>query len=246
MDARGGAGQAAPLRTIGLLGGMSDKATAEYYRRINAGVNARRGGWSTAEIIISSVDFAQIERVVRGDLWEEAGDYLAGKARGLERAGAEVLACVSNTMHRVSDAFTAGAAIPFIHIGDATGEAIVAAGLGKVGLLGTLPVMAGPTFTGHFSQRFGLDVLTPPAHEQVQVDRIIFDELVRGEVLEASRVRLLAIVDALAARGAEGVVLGCTEFTLIVEQADRPGLPMFDTTALHVEALCRFATSEAV
>ena len=222
------------MRTIGVLGGMSNQATAEYYRLINEAVNARLGGWTTAEVIISSVNFGNIERFVRTDAWEAAGEYLAVKAQGLERAGAELLLCVSNTMHRVADAFTAGLKIPFLHIADPTGEAIRAAGCKRVAILGTKPVMSAAYLKDRYAARFGVEVIAPDNAEQTQVDRIIFDELVRRDLRPESKSVYLDIIDSLRERGAEGVILGCTEIFLLVSQNDRPDFPMFDTTALHV------------
>ncbi len=223
------------MKTIGVLGGMSNQATAEYYRLINEAVNARLGGWNTAEIIISSVNFGNIERFVRTDAWEAAGEYLAGKAQGLERAGADLLLCVSNTMHRVSDTFTAGLNIPFLHIADPTGEAIRAAGLTRVAILGTKPVMSAAYLKNRYAERFGVEVIAPEEAEQTQVDKIIFNELVRRELRPESKSTYLDIIDRLRERGAEGVILGCTEIFLLVSQNDRPDFPIFDTTALHVE-----------
>ncbi|KAK0257658.1 hypothetical protein LTR35_018220 [Friedmanniomyces endolithicus] len=210
-------------------------STAEYYRLINQAVNERLGGWNTAEVVISSVNFGNIERFVRADAWAEAGEYLAIQAQGLERAGAELLICVSNTMHRVADAFTAGLNIPFLHIADPTAEAIRAAGLKRVAILGTKPVMSAAYIKDRYSDRFGIEVIAPNEAEQTQVDRIIFDELVRRDLREESRSAYLDIMDRLRERGADGVILGCTEIFLLVSQGDRPDFPMFDTTALHVE-----------
>lgn len=229
------------MKTIGVLGGMSQTATAEYYRLINAGVQRRLGGWSSAEMLISSANFARIERCVRNELWTEAGEYLAAKARGLERGGADFLMCVSNTMHRVSDEFMAGLRIPLLHIVDPTGEAIRAQGLDRVALLGTYPVMSADYLRRRYAERFGVETLVPDADERVLVDRIIFDELVHGVVKAESRERYLEIIDRLAGRGAQGLILGCTEIFVLISQADRPGFPMFDTTRLHAEAAVALA-----
>ena len=233
------------MKTIGVLGGMSNQATAEYYRLINEAVNARLGGWNTAEVIISSVNFGEVERLVRADAWTEAGEYLAAKAQGLERAGAEFLICVSNTMHRVADAFTAGLSIPFLHIADPTGEAIRAAGLKRVAILGTKPVMSAAYLKDRYAERFGSEVIAPTDAEQALVDRIIFNELVRRDLRQESKSAFLDIIDRLRGRGAEGVILGCTEIFLLVSQEDRPDFPMFDTTALHVDQAVRTAFRNA-
>jgi aspartate racemase len=233
------------MKTIGILGGSSDQATADYYRRINKAVNQRLGGWNTGEILIYSMNFATAEHFVRNGLWEEAGAYLADKALRLERAGAGLLLCVSNTLHRVADVFTKGLAIPFLHIADPTGEAMRAAGLARVALLGTKPVMSTDFLKRRYRDKFGVDVLAPAEDEQELVDRIIFDELCRGVFRAESKAAYLRIVDRLRGCGAEGVILGCTEIPLLISQEDRPGLPMFNTTALHVESAVRMALDDA-
>jgi aspartate racemase len=229
------------MKTIGVLGGMSQTATAEYYRLLNQRVNARLGGWNSAELVLSSVNFACIERFVRNGLWQEAGEYLAVRAQGLQRAGADFLLCVSNTMHRVSDDFMAGLSIPLLHIVDPTGEAMRAQGITKVGLLGTQPVMGSSYLRSRYADKFGIETLVPSEGEQALVDKIIFDELVHRTLKPESKSAYLDIVDRLQARGAQGVILGCTEIFLLVSQADRPDFPMFDTTSLHVEAAVALA-----
>jgi aspartate racemase len=224
------------MKRIGILGGSSDQSTAEYYRLLNRAVNERLGGWNTAELLVNSMNFATAERCVRNGLWDEVGAYLAERAVALERAGAELLICVSNTLHRAAPTFTAQLTIPFLHIGDPTGEAIRAAGLTRVALLGTKQVMSGDHLRRHFEERFGLEVMVPTEAEQVDVDRVIFDELCRGVFDAGSKARYLAVIDRLRGEGAEGVILGCTEIPLLVSQEDRPGFPMFNTTALHVDA----------
>jgi aspartate racemase len=232
------------MKTIGVLGGMSQTATAEYYRLINDRVNRRLGGWNSAEMIISSVNFARIEHCVRNQRWEEAGAYLAGKARGLERAGADFVLCASNTMHRVSDDFMAGLNIPLLHIVDPTGAAIRTRGLERVALLGTRPVMASSYLSSRYAAMFGVQTLVPDAAEQAVVDRIIFDELVHRVLRPESKHVYLEIIDRLRARGAQGLILGCTEIFLLISQSDRPDLPMFDTTTLHAEAAVAMAFAE--
>ena len=224
------------MKRIGILGGSSDQATAEYYRRLNAAVNARLGGWNTAELLVSSMNFALAEAWVRSANWDAAAQYLSERAAALETAGADLLICVSNTLHRVAERFTAGRRIPFLHIVDPTAAAIRAQGLTRIGLLGTKPVMATDFLKRRYQERFGIEVLVPAPDDQDAVDRIIFDELCRGRFLPEAKARYLAIVDALVAAGAGGVILGCTEIPLLIGPSDRPGVPMFDTVALHVEA----------
>ena len=229
------------MKRIGILGGSSDQATAEYYRRLNQAVNRRLGGWNTAELVISSMNFALAEAWVRNGDWDAAAQYLTGRAAALERAGADLVLCVSNTLHRVADAFTAGLGVPFLHIVDPTATAIRAAGFTRVGLLGTKPVMATDYIKRRYAERFGIEILVPPPADQERIDRIIFDELCRGLFTPESKARYLACVDALGARGASGVILGCTEIPLLIGQPDRPDMPLFDTVELHVEAAVALA-----
>jgi aspartate racemase len=224
------------VKRIGILGGSSDQATADYYRRLNRAVNDRLGGFHTAELLVSSMDFALAERWVRTQDWDGAAAYLTDRARALEAAGAELLLCVSNTLHRVEPRFTAGLGIPFLHIVDPTAVAIRKAGLTRVGLLGTKPVMATDYLKDRYRERHGVAIEVPRPDDQTELDRIIFDELCRGEFRPQAKARYLAVVDELAARGVEGVILGCTEIPLLIGQADRPGVRMFDTVELHVAA----------
>jgi aspartate racemase len=236
-----------PLRqkTIGILGGMSNQATAEYYRLLNVETNRRLGGWEIAETVIVGVNFGNIEYFVRNNLWTEAGDYLASKAIAAQAAGADFLICVSNTMHRVAPRFTRDLEIPFIHIADPTGQAMLRAGVKRVGLLGTKPVMSAGFLKDYYSAEFSVDVLVPDEDEQREVDRIIFDELVRGELVPSSRQTYVRVCEGMRARGADGIILGCTEIFLLLTQNDVPGLQIFDTTSLHVQAAVEHAQAEA-
>lgn len=229
------------MKRIGILGGSSDQATADYYRRLNAAVNERLGGWNTAELLVSSMNFALAERWVRNAQWDEAGAYLADRASALERAGADVLICVSNTLHRMEPVFMRGLRIPFLHIVEPTAHAIRARGITRVALLGTKPVMAEDYLKRRYAERHGIEAIAPMPHEQVLVDRIIFDELCRGRFLPESKAKYLEIVDRMRGAGAQGAILGCTEIPLLITQADRPDFPMFDTAGLHVAAAVDFA-----
>ncbi|MBV9760212.1 MAG: amino acid racemase [Acidobacteriaceae bacterium] len=229
------------VKTIGILGGSSDQATAEYYARINKLINARLGGWHTGQILIYSMDFAASEHFVRNDLWDEAAAFLADKAQRLERAGADLLICVSNTLHRVADRIVSAVGIPFLHIVDPTAEAIRSAGLKRVGLLGTKPVMSLDYLKQRYRDCFGIEILVPSPPQQDTLDRIIFDELCRAIFTAPAKAAYLHAIDALHARGAEGIILGCTEIPLLIAQQDRPKIPMFNTLALHVEAAVGFA-----
>jgi aspartate racemase len=224
------------MKTIGILGGMSNQATAEYYRLINAAVNERLGGWDIAETVIQGVNFGNIHYFIHNEMWDAAAVYLCGKAQGAERAGADLLICVSNTMHRVADAIKASVNIPFIHIADPTGAAIRRAGLTKVALLGTRPVMAASYLQDHYREHHGVTIVTPGDDEQCEIDRIIFDELVRRVIRPASKAFYLGVCERLRGQGAQGVILGCTEIFLLISQQDMPDFPVFDTTALHVAA----------
>ncbi|TWA76932.1 aspartate racemase [Azospirillum brasilense] len=233
-----------PQKTIGVLGGMSNQATAEYYRLLNEGLNARFGGWDNGEIVIVSVNFGNIEHFVRRNEWDAARRYLSGKVDALERAGADVILCVSNTMHRVVEPIMADRATPFIHIADPTGAAMRAAGLSRVALLGTMATMLSEDLRRRYEERFGVEIMVPSDPDKATVDRIIFDELVRRDLRPESKAQYLEIIDRMAADGAQGVILGCTEIFLLVDQADRPGFPMFNTTALHTDAAVAFALGD--
>jgi aspartate racemase len=233
----------AKIKRIGILGGSSDQATADYYRRLNRAANQRFGGWNTAELIITSMNFAFSAECVREGKWEAMGAYLADRAVALERGGAELFLCVSNTLHRVAETFTAAASIPFLHIVDPTARDIRGKGLRQVALLGTKPVMSTDYLKRRYRDLFDIDVIVPRDDEQDDVDRIIFDELCRGIFSAHSKAHYLELIDRLKARGVEGVILGCTEIPLLIGQGDRPAFPMFDTTALHVEAAMDMATA---
>lgn len=223
-------------KTIGILGGMSNQATGEYYRLFNERLNARLGDWDNGEIVIVSVNFGNIEYFVRNDRWDEARAYLASKIERLERAGADLIVCVSNTMHKVVEPIMSERETPFVHIADPTGEAIREAGLRRVGLLGTMPVMKSQELHNRYRERFGVEIITPPEADREIVDRIIFNELVRRDLRDDSRREYLRIARDMQGRGAEGVILGCTEIFLLIGQGDLPGFPVFDTTELHVQA----------
>ena len=225
-----------PQKTVGVLGGMSNQATSEYYRLLNTKLNERLGAWDNGEIVIVSVNFGNIEAFVRSDRWAEARAYLTEKIDRLERAGADLVICVSNTMHRVVEPIMADRSTPFIHIADPTGAAMQKAGMRRVGLLGTLPVMKSLELRSRYRVGFGVEIVTPIPADMETVDRIIFDELVRGKLSTDSKREYLRIVSELRGRGAEGVILGCTEIFLLVDQEDLPGFPVFNTTELHVEA----------
>lgn len=233
-----------PMKTIGILGGMSDQATAEYYRMINKIVNNRLGHWDIAETLIQGVNFGNIEYFVRNGKWDEAREYLTKKAVGAERGGADLLICVSNTMHKVLDNISDLITIPFIHIVDPTGQALVKARLSKVGLIGTKAVMEDNYLSDRYQSNYGIDIVVPDEESQILVDKIIFDELVKGKIIEASRQKYIEVCRRLRDRGAQGIILGCTEIFLLLRQSDIPEIPLFNTTELHVKAAVDMALEE--
>jgi len=231
------------MKRIGILGGSSDQATADYYRRFNDAARARFGGSNTAELLISSMNFAFVTDCLRHERWQDMERYLCERAAALEGAGAEILLCVSNTLHRVAASVSAAVDIPFVHIVDPTARAIQRAGLSCVALIGTRSMMSGEQPKLRYTQHFNIEVLVPEASEQDVIDRIIFDELCRGQFTAAARSTYLGIIDRLRTQGAQGVILGCTEIPLLLKQSDRPDLPMFDTAGLHVEAAMQLAVA---
>lgn len=230
------------MKTIGILGGMSWESTETYYRLINEGVKARLGGLHSARIAMVSVDFATIEELQAADDWDTAGRLLAEAARGIEAAGADFLLIATNTMHEVAPAIEAAIEIPLLHIADATAAPIRAAGVATVGLLGTAFTMERDFYRGRLAERHGLEVLVPEAEDRATVHRVIYDELVLGDIRDESRTAYLEIIDRLRQRGAEAVIEGCTEISLLVEQ-EHTDVPLYDTTALHAAAAVELALS---
>jgi aspartate racemase len=228
------------MKTIGLIGGMSWESSAEYYRLINEAVKERLGGLHSAELLLYSVDFAAIERLQHAGDWDAAGAILADAARHLERGGADALFLCTNTMHKVSDAITGAVAIPFVHIADPTAAAIRDAGIGTIGLLGTRFTMEQAFYRGRLEEQYGLRVLVPDESDRETVHRIIYDELCLGTIREESRAAYRAIMARLVEQGAQGIILGCTEITLLVSALDAT-VPVFDTTSLHATAAAQLA-----
>lgn len=222
------------MLTIGMLGGMSWESTAEYYRLANELVRERLGGMHSASCLVRSVDFAEIEAMQAAGRWDEAGELLAAEARALEAGGADLLVLCTNTMHKVADRVEQAVSIPFLHLADTTARAVAASGIGVVGLLGTAFTMEQEFYRDRLESH-GLTVLVPPAEDRALVHRVIYDELVLGMVKESSRASYAAVMARLVERGAEGVILGCTEIELLVGPEDVT-VPVFPTTRLHVEA----------
>lgn len=228
------------MKTIGLIGGMSWESTLPYYRSINETVRALRGGLHSAKLVLVSVDFDEVERLQRAGDWDSAGLLLADCARSLERAGADFIVLCTNTMHKVAPAIEAATGIPLFHIADPTAEAIRAAGLRKVGLLGTRFTMEQDFYRARLETLHALEVVVPEESGRALVHRVIYEELCQGKVLDASREAYRAVIRELVERGAEAVILGCTEIALLVGPEDSP-VPVFDTTALHARKAAEFA-----
>jgi aspartate racemase len=223
------------MKTMGLIGGMSWESTLLYYRLVNEDVRARLGGLHSARTLLYSVDFEPIERMQAAGRWDEAGEVLADAAARLERGGADFLVLCTNTMHKVASAIEARVRIPLLHIADATGEAIRAAGLRKVGLLGTRFTMEQAFYRERLERRSEVEVLVPSEQDRARVHAVIYDELCLGDVRAGSRAAFQSIVHSLVAAGAQGIIFGCTEICMLLSQANVP-VPVFDTTAIHARA----------
>jgi len=228
------------VKRIGLLGGMSWESSAEYYRYVNEAVRDRLGGLHSADCVLRSVDFTAIEPLQRSGDWDGAGALLAAEAQALVAAGAELIVLCTNTMHKVADAVTAAVDVPFVHIADTTAEAVRAHGHDTVGLLATAYTMEQDFYVGRLRDRHGLTVLTPGEDDRALVHRVIYDELCVGVVSDASREEYRRVMRGLAERGAEAILLGCTEIDLLVGPQDSP-VPVFDTTRLHAERAVELA-----
>jgi len=228
------------MKTIGLLGGMSWESTALYYKIINEGVNAQHGGLHSARLIMYSVDFYEIEQLQAADDWQQAGEKLAAAARSLEKAGADFLVLCTNTMHKIAPAITAAVSLPLLHIADATAEAIKTAGLRKVGLLGTRFTMEQDFYKQRLQADHGIDVLIPDETGRETVHQVIYQELCLGHINAASREKYRAVIADLVDQGAEAIVMGCTEITLLIDQQDA-AVPLFDTTRIHADAAVALA-----
>jgi aspartate racemase len=223
------------MQTIGLIGGMSWESSAQYYRLINEAVRERLGAPHSAVTLMYSVDFGEIERLQHQGAWDALADRMTDSARRLERGGADFLVLCTNTMHRLTAEIEAAVAIPLLHIADPTAKAVKAAGLSRVGLLGTAFTMEGDFYRGRLQALHGLDVLVPDEADRRTVHRVIYDELVAGIVRDESRQAYREIIARLEAAGAQAIVLGCTEIMLLVQPEDAC-VPLFDTTTLHAAA----------
>ncbi|MCF4164654.1 aspartate/glutamate racemase family protein [Zavarzinia compransoris] len=227
-------------KVIGLIGGMSWESSAEYYRIINRAARERLGGVHSARSLMWSVDFGEIERLQHAGEWAALEAEMVVAARRLEAGGADVVVICTNTMHRMADAVAAAVSIPLLHIADPTAAAVKAAGLSRIGLLGTVFTMEQDFYKGRLAARHGLEVLVPDAEDRRVIHDVIYRELVAGVVRDESRAAYRAVIARLAERGAEAVILGCTEIMLLIGPADS-ALPLFDTTALHALAAVDFS-----
>ena len=229
-----GCDRLACVLSIGLVGGMSWESSLEYYKLLNLGVENRLGGLHSARTVMSSVDFAELTELQKAERWDDVATMLADAARGVEAAGADLLLMCTTAFHIVADQVEAAVDIPLLHLGDVVANAAKEAGLKKIGLIGTAFTMSRDFFSDRVASH-GLEVVVPDERHHETVNRIVYDELVHGKVLDASRSAVVGLIDELWDAGAQGVILGCTELELLVKQADSE-LPVFPCTTLHVEA----------
>ncbi len=230
------------MKTIGLIGGLSWESTATYYRRLNELTRDHLGGHHSAKILLHSLDFAEIEQLQVSGGWSVSGDELTRVALGLEHAGADVVLICSNTMHKVVDQVIEAISVPLLHIGEVTGEAIRQRGLTCVGLLGTRYTMEEDFYRFAIESKSAATVQIPDAHEREVVHRVIYEELCQGVIRGDSRATYLQIIAKMIEKGAQGIILGCTEIGLLTDQAE-VSVPVFDTTELHVAAAIQFSLS---
>ena len=228
------------MKWIGLIGGMSWESSAEYYRVINELVRDQLGGLHSAQILLASVDFAQIEAYQHRGEWDEAGAALAAVAQRLVAGGAELIVLCTNTMHKVAPAIAAAVKIPLLHIADPTAAAIKTARFTTVGLLGTRFTMEQDFYKVRLAEQHGLQVLIPPPSDRELVHRVIYEELCLGQIVAASRAEYRRVMADLISQGAQAIILGCTEISLLVDQQDA-AVPLFDTTAIHARAAAEWA-----
>ncbi|ENL8513836.1 aspartate/glutamate racemase family protein [Providencia rettgeri] len=230
------------MKTIGLIGGMSWESTLLYYQQLNEGIKQHLGGLHSAKIILYSVDFAEIEHYQANGQWDLAAQCLAEAGNRLKLAGADFLVLCTNTMHKVATAIEMETNLPLLHIADATGERIVQYGLKKIGLLGTSFTMEQPFYKDRLTNKFNLDVLTPNLNDRKIIHEIIYNELCLGKINQASKKEYQRVMSSLVQQGAEGIIFGCTEITLLVNEKDTTA-KVFDTTAIHAQKAMEIALS---
>jgi aspartate racemase len=231
------------MKTIGLLGGMSWESTLGYYRSINQGVKNTLGGLHSAKIAMVSVDFEPIEKLQHAGDWQGTSKILCEAAIAVESAGADFLLICTNTMHKVAPEIEASIKIPLLHIADATAETLVKEGITKVGLLGTAFTMEQDFYKGRLTKNYGLQVLIPTEKDRKIIHNVIYHELCLGSIMPDSKAEYLRIINALAAQGAEAVILGCTEIGMLVNQRDT-NVTLLDTTVIHAEKAVEYAVND--
>lgn len=231
------------MKTLGLIGGMSWESTVPYYRVINEQVKQQLGGLHSAKLFLYSVDFYDIEKLQMAGDWQQAGEILGNAAHSLARAGAQFIVVCTNTMHKVADDIERIGGLPLLHIADATAEKIAGQGLRKIGLLGTRFTMEQDFYRGRLQEKHQIDVVTPDEADRAIVHRIIYEELCLGVIRDDSREEYRRIIGKLEQQGVEGIILGCTEITLLVGEEDA-SVPVFDTTAIHALAAAEFALKQ--
>jgi len=228
------------VKTIGLIGGMSWESTVPYYRQVNETIKEQLGGLHSAKVVLVSVDFHEVERLQHAGDWDAAGVMMADAARALQAAGADFVVLCTNTMHKVAPAIEAAVRIPLFHIADPTATEIKRAGLRKIGLLGTRFTMEQAFYKDRLRELHGLDVVVPEQADRDTVHRIIYDELCLGRIVDGSREEYRRIITSLVEQGAQAIILGCTEISLLVNQQDS-AVPLFDTTAIHARSAALWA-----
>jgi aspartate racemase len=231
------------MKTIGIIGGMSWESTAEYYRIMNEAVKEKLGGLHSVQCMLYSVDFDGIAELQHRGEWEELTMRMIGFARRLEDGGADCIVIATNTMHKMAEQVQNALRIPLIHIADATGEKVIEKGLRKPGLLGTKFTMEEDFYRGRLQEKYGIEVIVPPDADRTEVDDIIYHELCLGIIEQASKERFQEVIKGLVSRGADGVILGCTEIPLLISQKD-VDVPLFDTTTIHSRAAVEWALAE--
>jgi len=231
------------MKTIGLIGGMSWESSLEYYRIMNETVKEKLGGFHSAKSVMYSVDFEEVEKLQHQGIWDEATELMIDAAQRIERAGADFVVICTNTMHKMAKEIQESIKIPLLHIADVTAEKIKAQKLNRVGLLGTKFTMEEDFYKGRLLKKFGLEVIIPEKEERQIIHNILFNELCLGEIKKLSEDKFKKIIDNLLAKGAEGIILGCTEIPLLINQEDYK-IPLFDTTAIHAKTAVEYAIGE--
>ena len=231
------------MKTIGIIGGMSWESSAQYYQQINRALRDRLGPAHSARLLMDSLDFGPIAQLQAAGDWEELAHIMVDSAQRLEAGGADCLLLATNTMHKLADEIESACDLPLLHIGDAAADAVCAEGITKIALLGTAFTMEEDFYRERLEEYHGLDVIIPEADDRADIHRIIYDELIAGEVLDASREIYRAIIARLVAEGAQGIILGCTEIGLLVSESDS-AVPIFDTARLHAMAAVDFALGD--